>query len=132
MTSALAAVANASVTFDVATTGTVVDPFTGNVLPRTETVTVTCYLRQGSPAITDLAGVNVAGDTFSGYAVAPQALDARVVPGTLGTLTFDGQTPARCVVQEARGPYGTTGLIGSTLQQVLGDKLQIVRYRQQA
>lgn len=132
MPSALSAVANAVAEFDVATTGTLVDQTTGNVLPRTETVSVSCYLRQGSPAVTDLAGVNVAGDTFTGYAISPQALDARIVPGTQGTLTFAGQSPARCVVAEARGAYGSSGLIGSTLQSVLGDGLLLIRYRQQA
>ena len=132
MTSALAAVANATVTFDVATTGTVVDPATGNVLPRTEPVVVSCYLRQGSPAVTDLAGINISGDTFTGYAIAPQALDARIIPGTHGTIVFSGQAAAPCVVQEARGAYGSSGLIGSTLQSVLGDGLLLIRYRQQA
>ena len=132
MTSALAAVANAVVSFDVATAGTIVDPLTGNVLPRSETVVVSCYLRQGSPAVTDLAGINVSGDTFTGYAILPQALDARVIPGTRGSIVFSGQDAAPCVVQEARGPYGSTGLIGSTIQSVLGDKLLLIRYRQQA
>jgi len=35
------------------------------------------------------------------------------------------------VVEDLRFNYGTTGLLGSTLQQVLGDKVRLVRYWQQ-
>jgi hypothetical protein len=33
-------------------------------------------------------------------------------------------------VINGRFPYGSTGLIGSTLQQVLGDKIRLARYVQ--
>jgi hypothetical protein len=130
MTSALAGLANATATFNVATVGTTTDPDTGNVLPNTEAVTVSLYLRQGGVSTTDLPGVDADTQVFDGYAVSPQALDARIKPGTVGTLNFAGQGAMPCEVLQARFPYGSTGTIGSTLQQVLGDKLRIARYLQ--
>lgn len=130
MTSALADLANATATFSVATVGTTTDPNTGNVLPVTEAVTVSFYLRQGGTTSTDLPGVDADIEVFEGYAVSPQALDARIKPGTTGTLSFAGQSGADCQVISSRFPYGSTGTIGSTLQQVLGDKIRIARYLQ--
>lgn len=130
MASALTALANATASFTVPTTGTTTDPNTGNVEANTEAVAVTLYLRQGSPSKEDLPGIEVDADFFEGYAISPQALDARIKPGTRGTLNFSGQGSQTCEVLSSRFPYGTTGLIGSTVQQVIGDRVRIVRYRQ--
>lgn len=130
MASALSALQNAVAVFDVPTVGTIIDQRTGNVLPRTERVTVSLYLRQGSLSETDVPGVGMAVDAFDGYAIDPQALDARISPGIRGLLTFSADDPMPCEVVKGREPYGTTGLIGSTLQQVIGDRIRIVRYRQ--
>jgi hypothetical protein len=130
MTSALAGLANATATFNVATVGTTTDPATGNVLPATEALTVSLYLRQGGSSSANLPGVDADTEVLEGYAVSPQALDARIKPGTTGTLNFAGQGSADCEVISSRFPYGSTGTIGSTLQQVLGDKIRIARYLQ--
>lgn len=130
MTSALLSLQNAVVVLDVPTVGTVTDLRTGNILPRTERVTISLYLRQGSLTETDVPGVGSAADVFDGYAISPQALDARIVPGIRGLLTFSADDPMPCELTQARQPYGTTGLIGSTLQQVLGDRIRVIRYRQ--
>jgi hypothetical protein len=130
MTSALAGLANATATFNVATVGTITDPDTGNVLPATEALTVSLYLRQGGSSSANLPGVDADTEVLEGYAVSPQALDARIKPGTTGTLNFAGQGGADCEVISSRFPYGSTGTIGSTLQQVLGDKIRIARYLQ--
>jgi hypothetical protein len=132
MASALASLANATAVFTVvdAAGGVVTDPTTGNVSPATETLSVTMYLRQGSITPADLQGVQVDAEVFEGYAIAPQALDARIVTGTQGTLTFASDAAARCSVARVRHPYGTSGLLGSTLQSVLGDKVRIVRFTQ--
>jgi hypothetical protein len=130
MTSALAGIANASATFHVATVGTTTDPDTGNILPATETVTVSLYLRQGGTSAPELPGITADVEVFDGYAVSPQALDARIKPGTTGTLNFAGQGAISCEVINARFPFGSTGTIGSTLQQVIGDKIRIARYVQ--
>jgi hypothetical protein len=130
MTSALAGLANATATFNVATVGTTTDPATGNVLPATEALTVSLYLRQGGSSSANLPGVDADTEVLEGYAVSPQALDARIKPGTTGTLTFAGQGSVDCEVISSRFPYGSTGTIGSTLQQVLGDKIRIARYLQ--
>lgn len=128
MTSALTAVANATATFQLATVGTTTDPDTGNVLPQTENVTVTLYLRQGSRSGSGFPGVDTDTISFEGYAVSPQALDARIKPGVTGTLSFAGQAAIRCEVLQERYPYGSTGLIGSTLQSILGDRIRLATY----
>jgi hypothetical protein len=130
MTSALAALANATATFTVPTVGTMTDPTTGNVVPASETVTVSLYLRQAGTSNAGFPGVNTDVETYEGYAVNPQALDARVKPGITGTLNFAGQGAIECEVINGRFPYGSTGLIGGTLQQVLGDKIRLARYVQ--
>lgn len=129
MASALASFANASAVFTVPTTGTTTDARTGNVIPNTTTVTVSLYLRQGSrDTSSDFPGADTDVDSFEGYAVSPQALDSRIIPGTTGTLTFAGQAAARCEVLNARYPYGATGTIGATTQSAIGDRISIRRY----
>lgn len=128
MTSALTALANATAVFTVPTVGVNTDAVTGNVRPNTETVTVTLYLRQSSPSPSDLPGVDSDVDVFEGYAINPQALDARVKPGVRGTLNFASQGAVNCEVIASRYPYGSTGLLGNTIQQVLGDRIRLARY----
>ena len=130
MTSALAALANATAVFSLPTVGTYTDPTTGNIVPATETVSVNLYLRQGGNNSSDFPGVDTEVETFEGYAVSPQALDARIKPGVTGTLNFSGQGAVPCEVLGSRFPYGSTGLLGSTVQQVLGDKIRLARYVQ--
>jgi hypothetical protein len=130
MTSALAALANATAAFTVPTVGTYTDPTTGNIVPATETVTVSLYLRQGNTNDSGFPGVDTEVETFEGYAINPQALDARIKPGITGTLNFAGQGAMRCEVINTRYPYGTTGLLGATVQQVLGDKIRLAMYVQ--
>lgn len=130
MTSALTGLANATATFTVPTVGTITDPRTGNIVPATEQLSVSLYLRQGSRNGSGLEGVDSDVETYDGYAVSPQALDARIKPGITGTLNFAGQGAVSCEVINARFPYGSTGLLGSTLQQVLGDKIRLARYVQ--
>lgn len=130
MTSALAALANATATFAVPTVGTFTDPTTGNIIPATESITVSLYLRQGGTNGSDFPGVDTEVETYEGYAVSPQALDARIKPGVTGTLNFAGQGAVTCEVLNTRFPYGSTGLLGTTVQQVLGDKIRLARYVQ--
>ena len=127
MTSALSALANATAVFTLPTVGTVTDSETGNVSPAVETVSATLYLRQGSAQPSNLQGVDADSIVMEGYAVNPQALDARVRPGTRGTVTMSGRTMT-CEVLQERFPYGNTGLIGSTLQTILGDRIRLVAY----
>jgi hypothetical protein len=106
------------------------DPVTGNIAPATESLTVSLYLRQAGTSNSGFPGVDTEVETYEGYAVSPQALDARIKPGITGTLNFAGQGAIECEVLTSRFPYGTTGLIGSTIQQVLGDKIRLARYVQ--
>lgn len=130
MTSALASIANATATFSLPTVGTITDPDTGNIIPASESLTVSLYLRQGNTNSSDLPGVDADVEIFEGYAVNPQALDARIKPGIRGNLNFAGQGAIPCEVLNSRFPYGSSGTIGATLQQVLGDKIRIARYVQ--
>jgi hypothetical protein len=133
MTSALAALANATAVFTLPTVGTITDPTTGNVVPATETVTVNLYLRSFGflERVREFPGVETKDDTYEGYAVSPQALDARIKPGVVGTVAIGDEDPQPCEVLVARHPYGSTGLLGNTLQQVLGDKIRLAKYSQQ-
>ncbi|MEB3275408.1 MAG: hypothetical protein VKM92_00425 [Cyanobacteriota bacterium] len=129
MASALAPFVNASAVFTVPTSGTTTDARTGNVIPNTTTLTVSLYLRQGATDPTsDFPGVDTDVEQFEGYAISPQALDARIKPGTPGVLTFAGQPAARCEVLNARYPLGSTGFIGATVQAVLGDRIRLQRF----
>ena len=130
MTSALTALANATAVFTLPTVGTITDATTGNVVPATESVTVTLYLRQGSTNGSNLPGVDADVEVFEGYAVSPQALDVRIKPGITGTINFASQGSVPCEVINTRFPYGSTGLVGSTIQQVLGDRIRLARYVQ--
>jgi hypothetical protein len=133
MTSAIAFLANATAVFTVPTSGTITEAATGNVVPATESVTVTLYLRGtggSAPRLSDFPGVGVEDDTLEGYAVSPQALDDRITPGTRGTLTYSGEASCACEVAAARYPFGGTGFPGETLQGILGDKIRLNRYRQ--
>lgn len=129
MASPLAQFANASAVFTVPTTGTTIDARTGNVIPNTTTITVSLYLRQGATdPSAGFPGVDTDTEQFDGYAVNPQVLDPRIIPGTPGTLIFAGQPVARCEVLNARFPFGATGFIGATLQGALGDKIRLQRF----
>jgi len=127
MTSALAGLANATAVFTLPTVGVVTDPDTGNVTPAQETTTVTLYLRQGSPQSAGLEGVDADTIVCEGYAIEPQALDARIRPGTRGTVTMSGRQMS-CEVLQERFPYGSSGLLGSTLQTILGDRIRLAAY----
>ena len=139
MASALTALKNATVVFTVADAGTTVDPDTGNVLANTTTLSYELFLRKGasvgeganSTLTKSYPGVDTVVAAYEGYCIAPQALDPRITEGTTGTLVFAGQPPEDCKVLDLRFKYGTTGLLGSTLQQVLGDKIRLSRYWQQ-
>jgi hypothetical protein len=126
MASAILALANATAVFDVAGTGVVTDPDTGNVSPAAATVSVEMFLRAETIEITRYPGVDQLDTLYEGYAVVPMAFDSRVQVGSQGTLTFAGEDPVRCEVKALRLPYGNTGLLGETLAAVLGEKVQLI------
>lgn len=128
MTSALLALANATATFDVVDVGTIEDPETGNIVPATEQIVVTLFLREGGRSGSGFPGADTDQLTLEGYAVAPQALDARIQAGVTGSLVFAGRSAMRCEVLQDRYPYGSTGLIGSTVQRVIGDRIRLAGY----
>lgn len=130
MSSSLIGIANATAVFTVPTVGTVTDSTTGNVTPATETVTVQLALQRSSFTPNDLPGVDVDADIFAGWAVNPNAVDARVKRGIRGTLVWDGEPSLPCVVSEIGNPWGRSGTIGGTLQRSLGDDVRVIRYRQ--
>jgi hypothetical protein len=125
MASALAALANASATFQVAGSGVITDPATGNVRAATSQVTVSLFLKAEKVSATALPGVDVVDTLYEGYAVDPVAFDSGIVVGTEGVLTFGTEDPVECEVTALRLPYGNAGLLGSTLNAVLGERVQL-------
>lgn len=129
MASALSALANATVTFQVASAGVYTDPATGNVLPATKDVTVSLFLKGDSTGSRIFPGVDVLDTVYEGYAVNPTGFDPAVVVGTTGTLNFAGEAATSCEVLELRLNYGKTGLIGEILNTTLGEKIRLVSRR---
>lgn len=127
--SALSALANAVATFVVAGAGVATDPDTGNVQAVTETLTVSLFLRAEDVEVLRYPGVDQHETLFEGYAVTPAVLDVRVIPGTTGTLAFAGGAAVPCEVKTVALPFGRTGLLGQTLGQTLGTKVQLVSRR---
>jgi len=78
--------------------------------------------------VVDIGTVEDPATTYDGYAVNPQALDARIQAGVRGLLVFSGKPPARCEVLQERYPYGSTGLIGGIMQSVIGDRIRLAVY----
>jgi hypothetical protein len=126
MASALSALANASVTLQVPGVGVTTDPTTGNVAAVTSTTTISLFLRAEKLAYTPYPGVDVVDTVYEGYAVDPQVVPAGVVIGTAGVLTFAGEGAVDCEVLELWMAYGSTGIIGATLQTALGDRIRLV------
>ena len=129
MASALSALANATVTFQVASPGVYTDPATGNVLPATQDVTVSLFLKAESSGTRVFPGVDVLDTIYEGYAVNPTAFNSGVVVGTTGTLQFAGEGAVPCEVLELRFNYGKTGLLGEILNTTLGEKIRLVSRR---
>lgn len=126
MASALAALKNASATFQVAQQGVVTDPETGNVKAVETAVTVDLFLKAQNVDYTALPGIELVDTVYEGYALAPQTLPAGVVVGTHGELIFAGEDAVECEVLELRLPYGNTGLLGATLASALGERVRLV------
>jgi hypothetical protein len=123
--SALSTLKNAVVAFEVPTDQVMEDPETGNIVPVNETITVELFLRRGLVNDREMPGIDIEGDQFSGYCVSPTTLDNRVRPGTTGMLDFAGEPRKEITVQDARFMYGSTGLLGKTLMDVLGHQIRL-------
>lgn len=132
MASALSTLKNAVVAFEVPTDAVMEDPETGNIVPVNETITVELFLRRGSSVDSrfrtgdrEMPGVDIEGDLYSGYCVTPTSLDNRIRPGTPGMLDFAGEPIKEILVIDARYQYGSTGLLGKTLMDVLGHQIRL-------
>jgi len=135
--SALLSLENSTVVFNVATDQVEEDPETGNIIPINETLTYRLYLRRGSSAapssmqgnknrIRELPGIDEESAAYEGYCISPTKLDDRIRAGTTCTLTFAGDPPHDCIVQDCRFVYGSSGLLGQTLMDVLGHKVRLI------
>jgi hypothetical protein len=129
MASALSALANATATFQVPTTGVYTDPATGNVMPATKDVAISLYLKADQTSQRIFPGVDVQDTIYEGYAISPTAFDAAVTVGTTGTLNFAGEGSLDCEVIALRYNYGKTGLLGELLNSTLGEKVRLVTRR---
>lgn len=130
MASALSALANATVTFQVAGTGVITDPTTGNVMPVVETVSGSFFLKGGRQRSLSYPGVEVVRTQYEGYAVNPAALDTRIAEGTTATIVFGYEEPVVCEVLEVRLPYSNKGTLGSVLSSVLGERIVLITTEQ--
>lgn len=137
MVSTLSSLENSMAVFEVPTAEIQEDPETGNIIPVNETLTYRLYLRRGastSPGAMsgsnsyarELPGVDAEVAAYEGYCIAPTQLDTRIRAGTRATLTFAGEPPHECTVQDCRFVYGSTGLLGDTLMNVLGHKVRLI------
>ena len=133
MASALTTLKNAVVTFQVPTSAVKEDPETGNIVPVTETISIELFLRRGFGQTRveeaghdrQMPGIDIEGDQFIGYCVSPTQLDDRVRAGITGMLDFAGEPRKEITVQDARFMYGSTGLLGKTLMDVLGHQIRL-------
>ena len=137
MVSALASLENSVVVFNVATDAVTEDPATGNVIPVTEQLTYRLFLRRGSSSspgrmqgskmdVRELPGVDEEQAAYEGYCISPTALDNRIRTGTTAIVSFAGEPTHECIVEDCRFVYGSTGLLGQTLRDVLGHKVRLV------
>lgn len=128
MASPFTIVENATATFTLPTSGTVEDAY-GNVLPATTTTDVTLFLKASPQAETTLPGVDATTTILSGYAVDPMTLDARIIRGTTGTLSWQGKT-WQFDVEGTNETYGGDGFIATTLSTYRGDDIRLALRRQ--
>ena len=137
MVSALSALENSVAVFEVPTAAVQEDPETGNIVPVNETLSYRLYLRRGastSPGAMsgsnsyarELPGIDQEVAAYEGYCITPTQLDTRIRAGTKALLTFAGEPPHECTVQDCRFVYGSTGLLGDTLMNVLGHKVRLI------
>ena len=137
MVSALLSLENSVAVFEVPTAAVQEDPETGNVIPVNETLSYRLYLRRGastSPGAMsgsnsyarELPGIDQEVAAYEGYCISPTQLDTRIRAGTKAVLTFAGEPPHECTVQDCRFVYGSTGLLGETLMNVLGHKVRLI------
>jgi hypothetical protein len=70
-------------------------------------------------------GVDRISDRLIGYVVFPSRLDPRVKTGTKGFLSFGTQRELKFSVIDTKFNHGSTGLIGGTLQKILGDSIYL-------
>jgi len=61
---------------------------------------------------------------YDGYCMS--TLDARIVSGVQGILTFAGESAVDCEVLSVRLPFGKTGLLGVVLNAALGERIELV------
>ena len=137
MVSALVSLENSVVVFNVATNEVAEDPETGNIVPVTEQVTYRLFLRRGSSSspgrmqgskmeVRELPGADEEQAAYEGYCISPTTLDNRIRTGTTATLSFAGEPTHECIVEDCRFTYGSTGLLGQTLRDVLGHKVRLI------
>jgi hypothetical protein len=124
MASALSGLSNATAVFTVAGSGSVTDVTTGNVTPAPTTLTVTLFLKADRVRSVGFPGVDVQETIYDGYCMS--TLDARIISGVQGILTFAGESAVDCEVLSVRLPFGKTGLLGDVLNAALGERIELV------
>lgn len=131
MASTLNAYSNGALTFKLPTSGTITDPYTGNVTANTSSAVHRVFVAEaGSSTQVNFAGVDVRTSRFEGYATDPELLSDDVTEGMTGTLQIDDGATYEVTLLGARSAYGRKG-IGAILESSLGHSLVMDAVKQE-
>ena len=131
MSSPLADFANGTLTFQLPSSGTQTDQYTGNVVANTVAAAYRVFVAErGATIQQDLSGLDVRTSRFTGRTTSPMVLDDKVVDGMLGVLAIDSGATYDVTLIGARGAFGRTG-IGKTEEEAIGHAIALDGVRQE-
>lgn len=122
--SSLYALKNATARFVVASSGTTEDTETGNIRPKTQNITVDCFLNKEVVNEVTYPGVSNYKINYIGRVVSPGQLDARIQPGVKCYVKLGTEPEREGMVRDCRYNYGNTGILGN-LGKILGESIYI-------
>jgi len=132
MVSPLAAFANGGLTFALPSSGTAIDPATGNVTANTADVSYRVFIRETGASIgQNFAGVDIRTSRFDGYCTDPTTFSDLVVEGMMGSLAVDSGSTYDVTLLAARGPYGRKG-VGEITEKSIGHQFILEATKQEA
>ncbi|MEP0873611.1 hypothetical protein NDA01_28025 [Trichocoleus desertorum AS-A10] len=125
MTSPFAAIANATITFQIPAGGTATTDDVGNVVVATAPLEVVVYLKklnlQSASRIRPLPGLDDKSTYYEGYAVSPMQLPPEVKTGAKAPATL-GRESGFFLLNEVNADFGSSG-IGAILEATTGTKI---------
>jgi len=131
MVSPLANFANGELTFQLPTSGTTTDQYTGNVVANVVSAAYRVFIAESGATVgQDLSGLDVRTSRFQGYVTDPTILDDKIVEGMLGTLSIDDGSTYDVTLIAARGAHGRKG-IGKKTEEAIGHAVILDAVRQE-